>query len=220
VAPVDVGAYEALGLAANPGWRITAGFKVAGSGGGGSDTSSPSVAVTSPAVGAGPLSGTVPLAAAAADNVAVAGVQFRLDGTPLGAEVTAAPYTMAWDSTLVSNGTHSLTAVARDASGNSATSSAVTLTIANTTSAPAPPASPPPDANSDGGGGCTTGPIDRLDPLLLAYCALSLLVLTRRRAGSGRHPGTGRVQQQVEVGMQGDRHPEPPAALQARTEQQ
>jgi hypothetical protein len=82
-APVDVGAYEALGLAANPGWRIVQGFKVVGAGsGGGADTSAPSVAVTAPAVGAGTLSGTVSLAAAAADNVAVDGVQLRLDGQP------------------------------------------------------------------------------------------------------------------------------------------
>lgn len=220
-APVDVGAYEALGLAANPGWRIVAGFKVLGSSGGSPDTSAPSVSITAPSVGAGTLSGTVSLVAAAADNVAVAGVQFRLDGAPLGAEVTNAPFTLAWDSSSVTNGTHSLTAVARDAAGNSATSSALTLTIANATPAPAPPASPAPDASADGGGGCTAGPIDRLDPLLLAYCALSLLVLAwRRPAGSGRHPRTGRVQQQVQVGMQGDRHPESSAALEARTEQQ
>ncbi|HSW22390.1 MAG TPA: right-handed parallel beta-helix repeat-containing protein, partial [Burkholderiaceae bacterium] len=123
VAPVDVGAYEALGLTANPGWRIVEGFKVAGGGGGGAvDNSAPSVAITAPSAGAGALAGVVSLLASAADNVAVSGVQFSLDGTPLGAELTSAPYSLAWDSTSVADGTHTLTAVARDISGNTTTS--------------------------------------------------------------------------------------------------
>jgi hypothetical protein len=68
----------------------------------------------------------------ASDNVAVAGVQFRVDGAPLGAEDTVAPYAVSWDSSLVTNGTHALTAVARDTSGNTATSSAVSVTVSNT----------------------------------------------------------------------------------------
>ena len=39
------------------------------------------------------------LTARASDNVGVAGVQFRLDGANLGAEDTAAPYSVTWDST-------------------------------------------------------------------------------------------------------------------------
>src|SRR5439155_19873679 len=59
------------------------------------------------------------------------GVQFRLVGVNLGAEDTSAPFSLAWNSTLASNGTHSLSAVARDAAGNSAPSAGVTVMVAN-----------------------------------------------------------------------------------------
>jgi glucose/arabinose dehydrogenase/PKD repeat protein len=94
------------------------------------DTTPPSVSVTAPSAGA-TVSGTTTVTANAADNVGVAGVQFRLDGASLGAEDTAAPYSMPWDTTGASNGTHSLTAVARDAAGNLATAAAVSVTVAN-----------------------------------------------------------------------------------------
>jgi hypothetical protein len=81
------------------------------------DSTPPSVAITSPADGA-IVTGTITVSASASDNVAVVGVQFALDGVNLGAEVTAAPYQAAWDSTAVSNGAHVLSAVARDAAGN------------------------------------------------------------------------------------------------------
>jgi Bacterial Ig domain len=65
--------------------------------------------VTAPAAGA-TVSATTTVAANAADNVGVAGVQFLLDGTNLGAEDTTAPYSMAWDTTAATNGSHSLSA--------------------------------------------------------------------------------------------------------------
>jgi len=77
------------------------------------------------------VSGTVVVSASASDNVGVAGVQFKLDGANLGAEATSAPYSVSWDTTATANGTHTLTAVARDAAGNSATSGAVTVTVSN-----------------------------------------------------------------------------------------
>ncbi len=58
-----------------------------------------------------------PSTAAATDAGGVAGVQLRLDGQPLGAEDTAAPYSVSWNTTGVANGSHTLTAVARDAAG-------------------------------------------------------------------------------------------------------
>jgi Concanavalin A-like lectin/glucanases superfamily/Domain of unknown function (DUF1929)/Bacterial Ig domain len=100
---------------------------------GGSDTTPPSVALTAPAAGAS-VTGTIAVSASASDNVGVAGVQFKLDGANLGAEVTVAPYTVNWDTTSVADGSHSLTAAARDAAGNVATSVPVTVTVANTTS--------------------------------------------------------------------------------------
>jgi hypothetical protein len=100
-----------------------------------SDTTPPSVSITAPAGGA-TVSSTITLAATAADNVGVVGVQFRLDGALLGSELTSAPYSSPWDTATVSNGTHVLTAVARDAAGNSTTSSAVTITVNNTAPPP------------------------------------------------------------------------------------
>jgi hypothetical protein len=103
------------------------------------DTTPPSVSVTSPANGQ-TVSGTVTVSANASDNVGVAGVQFRLDGASLGAEDTSAPYSVSWNTTGVANGSHALTAVARDAAGNVTNSATVTVTVNN---APPPDTTPP-----------------------------------------------------------------------------
>src|SRR5207247_2178846 len=100
------------------------------------DTTPPTVAITAPANGA-TVSSTVTVTASASDNVGVAGVQFLLDGGALGAEDTTAPYGVAWDTTTTSNGSHTVTARARDAAGNTATSAAVTVTVANGAPPPA-----------------------------------------------------------------------------------
>jgi subtilisin family serine protease len=98
------------------------------------DAAPPAVAMSSPVGGV--LFGSVLVAASASDNVGVAGVKFLLDGTPLGAELTGAPYEFAWETTNAANGTHVLTAVARDAAGNQATAAIVSVTVANDTAAP------------------------------------------------------------------------------------
>ena len=98
------------------------------------DTTPPTVGIVSPTAGA-TLSSAVTVRANASDNTEVVGVQFRLDGANLDVEDTTAPYSMSWNTTTASNGPHSLTAVARDAAGNSTTSSAVAVTVDN-----APPA--------------------------------------------------------------------------------
>src|SRR5438105_3834731 len=104
------------------------------------DTTSPTVSLTAPADGT-TVSGTTTVSADAGDNVGVAGVQFALDGAPLGAEDTTAPYSISWDTTAAANGTHTLTAVARDAASNRTTSTAVSVTVSN---APPPPDTSPP----------------------------------------------------------------------------
>ena len=68
----------------------------------------------------------------AADNGAVAGVQFRLDGANLGAEDTSAPYSVSWDTFSVANGSHILSAIARDAAGNTTPATNVLVTASNT----------------------------------------------------------------------------------------
>ncbi|MCI0370337.1 MAG: putative Ig domain-containing protein, partial [candidate division NC10 bacterium] len=99
------------------------------------DNSAPSVAITAPTSGA-TVSATITVTATASDNIGVVGVQFRVDGAALGAEDTTSPYSLSWDTTTVGNGAHTLTAVARDAAGNTTTSSGVTVTVSNVSPPP------------------------------------------------------------------------------------
>jgi Bacterial Ig domain len=99
------------------------------------DTTAPTVSLTAPASGA-TVSGTVNLTATASDNIKVAGVQFLVDGTALGAEDTKSPYRVSWNTTTATNGTYTLTAVARDAAGNTTTSEPVTVTVNNPDTTP------------------------------------------------------------------------------------
>ena len=94
------------------------------------DTTPPTVSITAPANGA-TVSGTINVTASASDNVGVAGVQFQLDGVNAGAPDTSAPYSIPWDTTTASNGTHTLTAIAQDTAGNQTVSAPVTVTVAN-----------------------------------------------------------------------------------------
>lgn len=100
---------------------------------GAADTVSPTVSLSSPT--GGTLFGNVLISASASDNVGVAGVRFLLDGNPLGSEIAAAPFEQMWTTTAASNGSHVLTAIARDRSGNEATTVA-NVTVANDTGAP------------------------------------------------------------------------------------
>jgi len=104
------------------------------------DTTAPVVAISQP--GAGAVTGMTTIVATATDNVGVAGVQFKLDGTNISAEDTSAPYSVQWDASTSTAGTHRIMAVARDAAGNSTTSAVVEVTVS------APPG---------GGGGTVTG---------------------------------------------------------------
>lgn len=94
-----------------------------------SDTTNPIVFVTAPASGSTVSGNSVTVSADATDNVAVAGVQFYVDDAALGPEDTSAPYSTPWDSTSASEGLHTLSAVARDAAGNLA-SSEIPVTVA------------------------------------------------------------------------------------------
>jgi hypothetical protein len=94
------------------------------------DSVPPQITMTSPT--ATTVSGVVALEASATDNAGIAGVQFLVDGSPLGAEVTTAPYSVQWNTTLATNGAHTLTARARDVGGNTTTSTALSVTVANT----------------------------------------------------------------------------------------
>ncbi|HKO38672.1 MAG TPA: Ig-like domain-containing protein [Solirubrobacterales bacterium] len=109
------------------------------------DTTAPSVAWAVPTAGAtvsGSISGST-CEAKASDDVEVDHVVMKVDGAVLNTE-SDAPWNCKFDSTLVGNGSHTLTATAYDAAGNSRTAS-VTVNVSNTAPAPAPaPEAPAP----------------------------------------------------------------------------
>lgn len=99
----------------------------------------PSVSLTSPANNS-TLSGTVNVVASAdGGSGTVAGVQFKIGSTNLGAEVAAAPYSTTWDTTTVADGTYTVSAVVRNSLGTTATSS-VSVTVKNVIVTPPPTA--------------------------------------------------------------------------------
>jgi hypothetical protein len=100
------------------------------------DTTPPTVSIISPANNVTVFGSAVVISANAADNVGVAGVQFKLDGANLGTEDTSAPYSVTWNTMAIANGPHTLSAVARDAAGNQATANTVSVTVNNVNTAP------------------------------------------------------------------------------------
>jgi glucose/arabinose dehydrogenase len=100
------------------------------SGGNPSDPNPPTVSITFPAAGAF-VNDIITITADAADDVGVVGVRFFVDGAQVGLEDFDSPYGADWDTRTVSNGTHVLSAIARDAAGNMTTSANVPVTVAN-----------------------------------------------------------------------------------------
>jgi Big-like domain-containing protein len=102
-----------------------------GTGGGGGDTTPPTVSITAPTNGA-TVSGTVSVNATASDNVGVTKVEFYLDGALKSTDMSS-PYAWSFDTTTTTNGSHALTAKAYDAATNNTTSAAVNVTVSNAT---------------------------------------------------------------------------------------
>ena len=96
------------------------------------DRTAPTVSITAPA--AGTVSGLVTITASATDNIGVVAVAFFDGSVQIGDVLLAPPFQTTWDTSTVSSGPHSLTAVARDAAGNSRTSAIVVVTVASATS--------------------------------------------------------------------------------------
>ncbi len=94
------------------------------------DRTAPVVRVSAP-VGGSRVSGEVGLAAEASDAGGVAGVQFLVDGAPVGAEDVQAPFEARWATAAVLDGSHVVQARARDRAGNEALSAPVTVTVSN-----------------------------------------------------------------------------------------
>jgi hypothetical protein len=100
------------------------------------DTIAPAVSLTSPANNTNYTSAqTVNIAATATDNAGVSKVELYVDNVLKGSNATSS-CSYGWVITGVDNGTHSLTAVAYDAAGNTKISSAVTVTVNIDTIAP------------------------------------------------------------------------------------
>ncbi len=147
------------------------------------DTAGPTVKITAPAAGAS-VNGAITITATASDKVRVTGVQFQVDGKSVGAKDATSPYSTAWPTSTMANGTHMITAIVTDAAGRSGTSSEQ-VSVKNTTATNGGGGAVPPTGNhagwyvtptgNSGGSGTATLPWD----------------LTTALAGAGGrvHPG-------------------------------
>ena len=90
----------------------------------------PAVAVSTPGSGATVSGGSVTLGASPSGPNPITQVQFIVDGAQVG-NATTAPWQMAWNSTSVSNGSHTLTEIVTDSAGSTATSAAVQISVGN-----------------------------------------------------------------------------------------
>ena len=101
------------------------------------DTQAPTASISSPAASV-TVSGLVPVAVSANDNVGVTKVELRVNGASVAVD-TMSPYSFSWDSTTAANGMVTLTAVAYDGAGNSAASAPVSVNVANGSGTTTPP---------------------------------------------------------------------------------
>jgi hypothetical protein len=95
------------------------------------DNTAPVVSLSAPANGAF-VTGTLAVSATATDNVAISKVEFYRDDNVLLTTDTSSPYTFNWDSTTVTQGAHTLYAIAEDTTGLRTTSATMAITVDNT----------------------------------------------------------------------------------------
>jgi hypothetical protein len=104
------------------------------------DAAAPTVSITAPASGSSFTQGTkVTITATAADlgtgsgaASGIADITVYLDGVGAANKLSSgnsSPFSFSWNTNKVAKGTHTLTAVATDAAGNSTTSAVITITI-------------------------------------------------------------------------------------------
>lgn len=125
-------------------WMVL-GMVLAGCGGGGGGGSNPPPQQTPPPPGTpalptvaiegaptGSVNRTVSLTASvtAPEGVTITSVEFMVDGTVIGT-ANAAPYTIQWDTSTVSDGDHAITARATDNTARTATSEPIAFTVLN-----------------------------------------------------------------------------------------
>jgi subtilisin family serine protease len=97
-----------------------------------SDTTRPTVSISSPA--SGTMTGPVSVTVNAADNVQLKRVELFAN-SKLAAVATSSPFAIAWNSQLTPNGSTQLVARAFDTSANRADSTPVTVSVSNTSNA-------------------------------------------------------------------------------------
>ncbi|RMF86115.1 MAG: hypothetical protein D6739_03615, partial [Nitrospirae bacterium] len=93
------------------------------------DTSPPDLALLRPAAGA-TLEGRVTVEARATDASGVAWVALYVDGRRY-ATAESPPFTFLWDTTAEANGDHTLALRAEDAAGNAASTTPISVVVAN-----------------------------------------------------------------------------------------
>jgi len=101
------------------------------------DIDAPVVALTAPAQFASGLTGTIALSANASDNVGVTSVEFQIDGVPIGAANTSAPYATTLDTSAYPSGQHVLRVRASDAAGNVSAWTSATVSFGGAVTQPA-----------------------------------------------------------------------------------
>src|SRR3954468_4833031 len=126
LAAVGTLALAPTALAAKP----TGGSGGTGGGGGGkTDRTAPTVSIGNPASGA-TASGRITASGPASDNAAVASVAVSVDGGAYSPASGTTSWSSSLDTTTLTNGSHTLTARASDAAGNTGMSS-VTFSVSN-----------------------------------------------------------------------------------------
>jgi beta-glucanase (GH16 family) len=92
----------------------------------------PTASVTAPVAGT-TLSGTAVsfTATASTPSGTISNVQFKLDGSNVGSPVTVAPYTLSVNTVSLTNGGHTISALATNSLGQQATSTSVGVTVSN-----------------------------------------------------------------------------------------
>lgn len=95
------------------------------------DNTAPAVSVSAPTNGTF-VTGTFAVSAAATDDVGISKVEFYRDDNVLLATDTSSPYTFSWNSTTVTQGAHTLYAIAQDTAGSRTTSATIAITVDNT----------------------------------------------------------------------------------------
>ena len=98
---------------------------------GGTSGNGLNVSMVSPVLNAIVTSMTNVSASATDQSNSITGIQFLLDGNNLGAQVTSAPYSIAWDTTTATAGTHALSAIAHDSAGLNTTAATLTVAVDN-----------------------------------------------------------------------------------------